>query len=118
MSSTDLPAAPMLAVQAKFFRGLADPSRLALLQALRDGERTVSELVAATGLTQSNASGHLACLRECGLVDSRQQWRHVYYRLAGPHVEQLLANADLVLAEVAERIAACQRPEMGVSDGQ
>jgi DNA-binding transcriptional ArsR family regulator len=104
---------PTLALRAKFFRGLADPSRLALLQALRDGEHTVSELVTATGLSQSNASGHLACLRECGLVDSRQQWRYVYYRLAGPHIEQLLHDADLVLAEVAERIAACKREEMG-----
>ena len=107
-----------LALRAKFFRGLADSSRLALLQALRDGERTVSELVAATRLSQSNASGHLACLRECGLVESRQEWRHVYYRLAGPHVEQLLADADLVLEQVAERIEACNRPEMGVSHEQ
>jgi DNA-binding transcriptional ArsR family regulator len=64
---------------------------------------------AATGLSQSNASGHLACLRECGLVDSRQEWRHVYYRLSDPHVEQLLADADLVLEQVAERIEACKR---------
>jgi DNA-binding transcriptional ArsR family regulator len=103
----------LLTLRARFFRGLADPSRLALLHALRDGEQSVSELVAATGLTQSNASGHLACLRECGLVASRQEWRHVYYRLAGPHIAQLLRDADQVLEVVAERVAACERPEMG-----
>jgi DNA-binding transcriptional ArsR family regulator len=99
-----------LALRARFFRGLADPSRLALLEALRDGERSVSELVAATGLTQSNASGHLACLRECGLVETRQAWRHVFYRLASPHLEQLFVDTDRLLSRVAERIEACQRP--------
>ena len=58
------------AVRARFFRALADPSRLVLLEALRRGERCVSELVEATGLSQSNVSGHLACLKECGLVES------------------------------------------------
>jgi DNA-binding transcriptional ArsR family regulator len=103
------------ASRARFFRALADPSRLVLLETLRRGERCVSELVEATGLAQSNVSGHLACLKECGLVESRQQWRHVYYRLAGAHVAHLLEEADLVLEQVAERIDACNRPEMGAS---
>jgi ArsR family transcriptional regulator, cadmium/lead-responsive transcriptional repressor len=101
-----------LTVRAKLFHGLADPSRLALLEALRTGEQTVSQLVAATGLSQSNASGHLACLRECGLVESRQEWRHVYYRLSSPAVDELLHQAGLVLNEVASKILACNRPEM------
>jgi hypothetical protein len=42
----------------------------------------------------------------------------VYYRLAGPRVEQLLADADLVLEQVAERIAACNRDEIAVSREQ
>jgi DNA-binding transcriptional ArsR family regulator len=86
-----------------------------LLEALRQGESCVSELVVATGLSQSNVSGHLACLKECGLVESRQQWRHVYYRLAGAHVAHLLEEADLALGQVAERIDACQRPGTGAS---
>lgn len=97
----------MLALRAKFFRGLADPSRLALLEALRGGERTVSALVAATGLTQSNVSGHLACLKDCGLVESRKEWRHVYYRLADERIEQLLVAADGVRAATALRVLAC-----------
>lgn len=96
-----------MALRAKFFRGFADPSRLTILEALRAGERTVSELVAATGLTQSNVSGHLACLRECGLVESRQEWRNVYYRLADPRVEALMADADALLATIATRIYEC-----------
>lgn len=98
-----------LTLQAKLFRGLADPSRLAILEALRLGERTVSDLVAATGLSQPNASGHLACLRDCGLVTSRQDGRFVYYQLADPRIDMLLRSAEAVLADVAARIYACTR---------
>ena len=98
---------PTLGVRAMIFRGLVDPSRLALLEALRGGERTVGELVAATGLSQSNASGHLACLRDCGLVGRRQAWRHVYYRLADARVEDLLRAAGGIVADTARRILAC-----------
>jgi DNA-binding transcriptional ArsR family regulator len=97
------------ALRAGFFHALADPSRLALIEALRGGERTVGDLVGQTGLSQSNASSHLACLRTHGLVEARQQWRHIYYRLAGPHIEHLLTEADLVLEQVAQRIGRCER---------
>jgi ArsR family transcriptional regulator, cadmium/lead-responsive transcriptional repressor len=50
-------------VQAKLFRGFSDPSRLSILDALQNGAPTVSEIVTETGLTQSNVSNHLACLR-------------------------------------------------------
>lgn len=96
-----------LDLTAKLFRGLADASRLALLLALRDGEQCVSELIEATGLTQSNVSGHLTCLRDCGLVVSRPEGRFVYYRLSDPAVADVLTSADTVLSLHAERIAAC-----------
>lgn len=102
---------PALALKAKLFRGLADPSRLALLEALRAGSRTVSELVAVTGLSQPNASGHLACLRDCGLVMSTQEGRFVRYALATPRVDQVLREAEAVLATAADRIYACTRYE-------
>lgn len=103
---------PSVAVRARFFHGLADPSRLAILESLREGERTAGEIAQDAGLSASNASRHLACLRDCGLVDSRQDWRFVYYRLAAG-VELVLATADGFIAQVADRVAACQRPEMG-----
>lgn len=92
---------------AKLFRGFADPSRLAILEALEEGERCVSDLVVATGLTQSNVSGHLACLRDCGLVVSRQEGRFVHYRLADPRVAEMLGSAHAVVSLFAARIAAC-----------
>jgi DNA-binding transcriptional ArsR family regulator len=100
-----------LGLKAKLFRGFADPSRLAILEALRDGEQTVSELVAATGLTQPNASAHLACLKDCGLVTSRQQGRYVRYALADERIDGVLRGAEEILARVAERVYACTRYE-------
>lgn len=90
---------------------MADPSRLAILEALRDGERTVSDLVAATGLSQPNTSAHLACLRDCGLVASRQDGRYVYYGFADAGVDDVLRGAETLLARAAERVYACTRYE-------
>lgn len=103
------PAPTAVDLQAKLFRGFADPSRLALLQALRDGERTVGDIVQSTGLSQSNVSNHLGCLRDCGLVIARQQGRFVYYMLSDPRVGQLLALADELLSEVARGVYECVR---------
>ena len=96
-------------LRARFFHGLGDVSRLSLLEALRDGEMTAGEAAITAGLSPSNASRHLACLRECGLVESRQDWRQVYYRLADG-VAQLLDANDQFIERVADRIAACTRP--------
>jgi DNA-binding transcriptional ArsR family regulator len=101
-----------LALQARFYRGLADPARLALLTALRDGEHTVGEAAAAAGVGLSTASRHLACLRDCGLLEARPDWRHVRYSLA-EGVDALLAANEAFVERVADRVAACQRPEMG-----
>jgi DNA-binding transcriptional ArsR family regulator len=98
-----------LAVQAKLFRGFSDPSRLAILEALRGGERTVGELVQATGLSQSNVSNHLGCLRDCGLVSVKNQGRYAFYTLSDVRVEQLLALADALLADVAKGVYECTR---------
>jgi DNA-binding transcriptional ArsR family regulator len=96
-------------LRAKLFRGFADPSRLAILEALRDGARTVSQIVRTTGLTQSNVSNHLGCLRDCGLVMATQQGRFVYYALSDERVERLLRLADELLADVAKGIYECTR---------
>ncbi len=94
-------------LRAKLFRGFADPSRLAILEALRGGALTVSEIVEATGLTQSNVSNHLSCLRDCGLVTATRQGRFVYYALSDPRIEQLLRLVDELLADVAKGVYEC-----------
>jgi DNA-binding transcriptional ArsR family regulator len=98
-----------LTLKAKLLRGFADPSRLAILEALRDGPRTVSEIVAMTGLSQPNVSNHLNCLYDCGLVTRTQRGRFVPYELSDPRVAQLLGLADELLADVATGVYACTR---------
>ncbi len=109
---TQVNAPTDIQIQARFYHGLADPSRLAILHALRAGERTVSEVATAANLGVSNASRHLTCLKECGLVEARHDWRHVHYRLADEVAHLLAMNEDFI-ERVAGRIAACTQPEMG-----
>jgi DNA-binding transcriptional ArsR family regulator len=100
-----------LTLKAKLFHGLADPSRLAIVEALRSGEKTVTELVTMTRLSQPNASAHLACLRDCGLVASRQEGRYVFYALSDARMEALLKAASGIVALVSERISCCSNYE-------
>ena len=100
-------------LKAKLFRGFADSSRLLILDTLREGPLTVTELVARTGLSQPNVSNHLGCLRDCGLVAVTQQGRFSLYQLSDQRVHQLLAQADELLAEVARGVYACTRYTRG-----
>lgn len=103
--------ASSLALKAKLFRGFSDPSRLSILEAVRDEARSVSEVVEITGLSQPNASNHLACLLDCGLVEREQRGRFAFYRLADRRVGLLLATADEILTDVAQGVYVCPRYE-------
>jgi len=107
-----LPLAPARAdLVAKYFRGLGDPSRLRILELLREGELSVGELVDRLRLPQPQVSNHLACLRWCGFVEARREGRTVYNRIADARVERLLDLADSLLADNSEHVAACYRIE-------
>lgn len=97
------------ALKAKLFRGFSDTSRLAILEALRVGPLTVTALVEATGLSQSNISNHLGCLRDCGLVVSVPQGRYTQYQLSDERVAMLLELAADLLADVARGVYECTR---------
>ncbi|MCS6842032.1 MAG: metalloregulator ArsR/SmtB family transcription factor [Roseiflexus sp.] len=103
------PRLTAIKLQARLFRGFADPSRLAILKALQDGARTVGEIVQVTGLSQPNVSSHLSCLRDCGLVTATQHGRFVRYALSDSRVKQLLCLADELLADVAKGVYECTR---------
>jgi ArsR family transcriptional regulator, cadmium/lead-responsive transcriptional repressor len=94
--------------RAVLLHGLADRSRLALLEQLTDRSRRVSDLVKATGLTQTNVSRHLACLWDCGLVERERRGREIHYRVV-EGLEELLAAADRVLERTGDRVMACPR---------
>ncbi len=89
------------------FRGLADPARLQIVRALADGEQRVVDLTAHLGLAQSTVSGHLACLRDCGLVSARVEGRASFYSLAQPELLDLLAAAERLLAATGDAVVLC-----------
>lgn len=94
---------------AKYFRVLADPSRLRILEALEEhGELSVGELVENLDLPQPNVSNHLTCLRWCGFLSARRDHRTIYNRIADPRVTQLVGLARSLLADNAEHVAACR----------
>jgi DNA-binding transcriptional ArsR family regulator len=73
-------------------RALSCSVRLAVLQALTEGDASVGELVSRTGATQPNMSNHLAVLRAAGLVTYRREGRVVRYQLASPEADSLVHN--------------------------
>jgi len=87
----------LLVLQARVCQVLADPSRLELLHLLGTGERTVGELVAATGLRQANVSQHLTLLRQRGIVATRRAGTTVYYALADPEILEACAITRRIL---------------------
>src|SRR5713226_419939 len=94
---------------ARFFRVLADPTRLKILESLTSGERTVGELVGAVGQTQPRISTHLACLRHCGFVSTERRGKEVVYSLAFNGLGGVLDGAAEVLTPIAERLAPLTR---------
>src|SRR4051812_10627737 len=88
-----------VAVVAKFFRALGDPTRLRLLEFLLHAEHTVGECVQQVGLAQGRVSAHLACLAGCGYVQVRREGRYAYYRVADPRVAQLVILAHALAAD-------------------
>jgi ArsR family transcriptional regulator, cadmium/lead-responsive transcriptional repressor len=98
-----------IAVIAKLFRGLGDPSRLRVLAALRDGPLSAGDIVTLTGLTQPNTSMHLKCLGECGLVTWERDGRFMRYQIADKAVMKLLDQSEELLAQVGPLIRACPR---------
>lgn len=79
----------VIALVAERFKALSEPARLQILQCLRTGERSVTELVEATGLAQANVSRHLAQLHALRFVARRKEGLFVYYCLADDSVLQL-----------------------------
>jgi DNA-binding transcriptional ArsR family regulator len=92
---------------AALFRSLADPVRLVILQRLAVGEARVVDLTGQLELAQSTVSKHLACLRDCGLVDYRAEGRQSFYFVARPELLDLLRSAEALLAATGSAVALC-----------
>lgn len=98
-------------VRAKFLRGFSDKTRLQILDSLRGGEKSVSQIVTEVEGNQSNISQHLACLKGCGIIQSRQEGKYSYYALKSDSIHELLDLIDHVYLQVGDAVAACERNE-------
>ncbi|SDZ23859.1 helix-turn-helix transcriptional regulator [Thermoactinomyces sp. DSM 45892] len=96
-------------VKVKFIRGFADKTRLQILDCIKKHEKTVSQIVVETNGNQSNVSQHLACLKGCGIITSRQEGKFMYYRLRDNQIHELLDMFDHVLSHVHEEVTSCKR---------
>lgn len=76
---------------AKVFRALCDPKRLAILEQLRSGEKCACVLQEPMELTQSGLSYHMKILCESGIVQSRQEGKWTHYRLSQAGLEWAMA---------------------------
>ena len=101
MSATeqDVIKTEVLKMQAELCKSLSDPKRLHIIQELRGGERTVSELTEILRLKQSNTSQHLAVLRRIGVISPRKEGSTVYYRLADLKIAEACELVHQVIAE-------------------
>src|SRR5688500_9442583 len=92
---------------AALFRSLSDPVRLVIIRRLATAEASVVDLTNELRLAQSTVSKHLACLRDCGLVDFRSEARQSFYRLACPELIDMLTAAEAVLGATGEAVTIC-----------
>lgn len=96
-------------LEAKLFKGFADPSRLLILSVISDGPKTVTEIVDRTKLSQPNTSAHLACLLECGLIHKEKRGREVFYEVSSKEVSSIIGQAQKVLEQHSREIYNCTR---------
>ncbi len=86
---------------ASYFQALSEPTRLQILNLLRQGERNVGELAQACGYTSANVSRHLSLLMQHGLVEREARGTSVYYRIAD---DSVYALCDLVCGNIARQL--------------
>lgn len=96
----------MIALVAERFKALGEPARLEILNCLRSGELTVSELVERTGLGQANVSKHLQFLHRAEFVKRRKEGLFIYYALADKAVFSL---CDLMCGRIEQALAGRQK---------
>ena len=103
-----LDEAAALSSAACLFHGFSDASRLAIVRHLALGEHRVLDLTEHLGLAQSTVSKHLACLRDCGLVESRPRGRASLFSLTHPEATlHLLSAAEQLLGLTGDAVALC-----------
>ncbi len=96
---------------AQRFRALSEPSRIKLLDRLREGEATVLELTSAIGTTEQNVSKHLGVLQRAGIVARRKQGNFAYYRIID---EGVLSLCEAVCGSLQQQVESLRQLVAGV----
>jgi len=86
-------------LQAEVCKTIANPKRLEIIHALKDGEKTVTDLVAILGVPKANVSQHLAVMRSKGVLVNRREGVNIYYSISNVKVVQACVLMKEVLAE-------------------
>lgn len=88
-------------VHAEMCKVFSNPTRLEILDLLREGESSVTELIEKTNLSQANISQHLSIMKSKGIVLSSRKGKHIYYRLAHP---KIIKAFDIIKDVLVERL--------------
>jgi ArsR family transcriptional regulator len=105
-------------MQAKVCKTLASPVRMGIIYALKSGERTVTELVEATGLTKSNISQHLAVLKNADMLRFRREGVNIFYSISSPKiVEACRLMREVLMEQLSEKQKLMDRFEKGIKEG-
>ena len=108
-----LTIASRLDVMNRLGRAMADPTRSRILMSLLDGPSHPAVLSRELGLTRSNVSNHLTCLRDCGIVVAEPEGRQTRYEIADPHLAAALTA--LIFPGILNTDPA--RPWIGIAGG-
>lgn len=104
-------------MKADFFKTLAHPARIRVLEVLRDGERSVGDLIPEVGLEPSHLSQQLGVLRRASILQARKEGATVYYSVTDRRIFELLAVAKAILTsslgESSQLLAELQTLEFG-----
>jgi DNA-binding transcriptional ArsR family regulator len=95
--------------KVKLVHGFSNKTRLQILECIKDQEKTVSQIVKEINGSQSNISQHLACLKGCGIIVGRNEGKYCFYSLRNQHIRDLLTMFDIVLEDVQNDVACCER---------
>jgi DNA-binding transcriptional ArsR family regulator len=107
---------PTLNPTEAIFKALMHPSRLLILETLREGEQCVCHLETVLGCRQAYISQHLMVLREAGLVEDRRDGTRIFYRVIKPEVYQLVDYANQLSGTIPlevnhDVVAGCSCPK-------
>ena len=104
MTRTEKIDQQILEGQAAIFKALGQPTRLQILDLLKDGERCVCEIFPAINQEQANVSKHLSILKQTGILESRKDGLRIIYRIKNQEVLELLRGvSNMLKSQVREQ---------------